>query len=185
MPSARTGSVHSARLAIDALAELAMRGRLSGSSRSRPASSELLVVCAAGRGGADRQPGDGVLRANRHHRRRNFQKYVLGEVTDSLFAALTSERQPYNTKEALMDNDSRPNAAGAAPPTGPAGEGWGTWDGNSVYACITGGGSDQRPAGMRPHGEGKTSAEAVEWAERVGAAVMAARERLARLNPIT
>jgi hypothetical protein len=97
-------------------------------------------------------------------------------VTDSLFAALIGERQPHNIEEALMDNDSRPDVAGEAPSAGPAGEGPGPWDGSSVYAGAPES-LDQRPAGKRPYGEGKTSAEVVAWGERLAAAVMAVRER--------
>jgi hypothetical protein len=93
-----------------------------------------------------------------------------------LFGALTSERQPYNLKEALMDNDSRPDVAGEVPAAGLAGEDWRTWDGSSVYAGAMES-LDLRPAGNRPHGEGKTSAEAAAFGERIGAAVLAIREQ--------
>jgi hypothetical protein len=77
-----------------------------------------------------------------------------------------------------MDNDSRPDVAGEAPAAGPAREGWGAWDGSSFWSG-TPWSLDQMPAGKRPHGEGKTSAEAMAWAERTGAAVLAAREHYA------
>lgn len=73
-----------------------------------------------------------------------------------------------------MDDDPRPDAAGESPQAGPACEGWAAWNGSSVYAGTIEG-LGQRPAGKRPHGEGKTSAAEMAWSERLWADVRAAR----------